>query len=232
MRILELGNYIIPAYAGMILAEQGHEIVKLVHPVKPDPIQALRHGNDLWDWINEGKRIEKGLLPESLSLKGFDAVIENIRASTWQRWGCRPVSLAIERNVRWIGVRDELGGRSFDVIAQARAFGDFADRVPFYIGDTAVGLWAAFKLLSSGEPGFSPIYQSSALFKLVEGEMVVTTNAKRKRIAASKDFWDDNYGMLADSAELIYRGESISEPIRNHDWRWEHLHHMNGRIII
>jgi hypothetical protein len=56
MRILELGNYVVPAYAGMILAEQGHAVTKWTNG--RDPILSLNRGDELWRWINHGKRTE------------------------------------------------------------------------------------------------------------------------------------------------------------------------------
>jgi hypothetical protein len=35
MRVLELGTGVLPAYAGMILAEQGHHVVKWTHGKDP-----------------------------------------------------------------------------------------------------------------------------------------------------------------------------------------------------
>ena len=55
LRVLELGNYVVPAYAGMILAEQGAEVQKWTNG--KDPILGCRSGADLWAWINHGKTL-------------------------------------------------------------------------------------------------------------------------------------------------------------------------------
>jgi hypothetical protein len=53
MRVLELGTGVLPAYAGMILAEQGHHVVKWTHG--KDPVLDLNHGRELWSWSVTGR---------------------------------------------------------------------------------------------------------------------------------------------------------------------------------
>ena len=89
MRVLELGSYLVPAYAGLLLAEQGHQVTKWVSPTGPDPIEGLIDGAALWAWVNHGKQEVyprhaadvAGLEPGSV-----DGIIDNVRASTWERW--------------------------------------------------------------------------------------------------------------------------------------------------
>lgn len=238
LRVLEMGTFFVPAYAGMLLAEQGHQVTKIIHPSKPDPILTrCRHGQDLWDWVNWGKQLCRELLPDylgSIEPGAYDVVLENIRQTTWGRWLTKTslAELAEAKGIRWIGVRDELGCRSFDNIAQARAFLEFSPRVNFYLGDTAVALFAAFKALADTAPGFFPIYQASSLFKLVEGEMVVGANHARPMLSPQDDYWAACHGCDEKGAFIRYRDEMIREPIRGHEWRWENLRHREGRIII
>jgi hypothetical protein len=234
MRILELGSYIVPAYAGQILQEQGHEVTKWW--TGQDPILSLRHGRDLWDLFNEGKHLVIRRFGDA-DLSGFDAVLDNIRPETWERWGIDPAVLAARLGIPWVSMRPDVPGRSFDVIAQARSWmGHGVPWVPIYVGDTAGGLWLAFKLLAlavAGRVGHHPIYQASVLQKLVDGEL----RLPKPRVDASGQPctpWDiEPYGATSDGAVIEYRGETITEPVRDLDWRLQHLHHDGtGRITV
>ncbi len=151
MKVLELGNYIIPAYAGMVLAEQGHEVVKFTNG--RDPILGLQRGPELWAWINHGKVLRDDHPRTVLDGPAFDIILDNFRPTTLKAWGITPVELCQRFGYRWISMRPEVGDRSFDVLAQAQAWMEFCPYIPFYIGDTAPGLWMAFKALASTEPG-------------------------------------------------------------------------------
>lgn len=225
MRVLELGSYVAPAYAGMILAEQGHGVTKWT---TTDPIHELRHGDQLWDWINHGKTLIARHASEVTQLQPgmFDAIIDNARAATWERWGVDPAVEADRLGATWVSLRADDDGRSFDVIAQARAWGDIAPIVPFYLGDTAAGLWLAFKALAAST-GHHVIRQGAALAKLVEGELVVDRPAGRYP-------WDEgNYGVTPDGVAVVeFRGERIEEPPRAAAWRRVHLMHSGGRFTI
>lgn len=240
MKILELGSYIAPAYAGMVLAEQGHHVEKWLHPDKLDPTLELNHGRELWAWINEGKTLAKhdipGMLHEKLHHDPPDVVIENIRDVTWVRWNLSPDRLAREHGIRWVALRSEVEGNgtaptgwmSFDVIAQARSTLTLAPWVPYYLGDTAAGLWMAYKAVVQPNPGFYAIGHATCLRKLVEGELVVTPPRGR-----NGNPWDrDVYKATECHAIVDYRGHRIVEPIRDDDWQRNHLWHENGRCIV
>lgn len=234
-RILELGSYVLPAYAGMVLREQGCEITKWTHPEgHPDPVQTLTRGADLWTWLNEGKTLAPRPASDirTLAPGDTDVVIDNIRASAWHSWGIDPTAEAHRLDVPWISMRDEFDGRSFDAVAQARALMEHTPYIPIYLGDTSGGLWLAFKalaLLTAGAKGHHTLRQSSCLAKLVEGELRVPAT----RTTAPP--WDapGTYGAHADGIRVIYRGTPIHEPARDHTWKWRHLRHDGtGRIII
>lgn len=227
MRVLELGSYVAPAYAGMVLAEQGHDVTKWT---LADPIHDLKRGDELWEWINHGKTLHAvhAQTVRRLAPGQFDIVIDNVRAETWERWGVDPAEEAERLGVTWVSLRADDDGRSFDVIAQARAWGDIG-HLPFYIGDTAAGLWLAFKALAA-EPGHHVIRQAACLAKLVEGELVVP---------ADRDGsipWDDpaDYRFDAERGEAVvqFKGETIVEPARGAEWRAANLRHEAGRFVI
>ncbi|MFD4371019.1 CoA transferase [Streptomyces sp. NPDC058486] len=236
-RVLELGSYVLPAYAGMVLAEQGCRVTKWVHPEgRPDPVQSLKRGDELWTWINEGKTLVPRHAREITALPPgeTDVVIDNFRAEAWHRWGVFPQEQADRLGVPWVSMRDEFDGRSFDAVAQARALMEHGPYLPIYLGDTAGGLWLAFKALAllssrSRSGGHHVLRQSSCLAKLVEGELRVPA----ARGAAPP--WDPpgTYGATEEGALVVYRGEPVREPVRDHAWKWANLRHDGtGRITI
>jgi len=232
VRILELGQYLVPAYAGLLLAEQGHEVTKWTGAA-PDPIEGLKRGDELWEWINKGKFLYEHHARHVASYIGtgaFDAVIDNFRAEAWERWRVSPGKLAVAAGVPWVSMRDDFDGRSFDAVAQARAWGDHLGDLPVYLGDTAGGLWLAFKLLNAA-PGHHVLRQAACLAKLVEGELVV--REKRQRPGGLTP-WDEpgTYGPFEDGTRVIFRGEHVIEPFRDDQWRWDNLRHVNGRYVI
>lgn len=221
MKILEVGRYAAPAYAGMILAEQGHAVVKWVMP--HEPILSLGHGEEIWRWINEGKCMEDIAGRRMEEAQGFDIILTNLRtaktAEIAKATGATVVKLIP------VGVE-----RSFDVVAQAQAWGDFVPWVPFWIGDTVAGLWMAFKALAAPKGSACEIQHPAALAKLIECELL-PVNAKRM---TDRTPWEssDNYGMSEIAATVKYNNETISEPKRDIQWRRANLKHENGRIII
>jgi hypothetical protein len=227
VKVLELGSYIAPAYAGMLLAEQRYQVEKWT---LADPIHGLRHGERLWSWINAGKTIRREEARNIASLppgSGIDIVIDNHRASTWARWDVDPAEQAARLNVTWVSLRADDDGLSFDVIAQARAWGN-SGVLPFYIGDTAAGLWLAFKAIAAPR-GHHVIRQATALAKLREGELTLPR-------PPGPSPWDEpgDYGWdpLSESATVRFRGSVYVEPARDDAWRAAHLRHVAGRYTI
>ena len=222
--VLELGSYLAPAYAGMVLAEQGHRVEKWT---TSDPIHDLVDGEQMWAWVNHGKTVRAGVHASAVAdveVGTFDVVLDNYRAATWARWGVDPAELAERLGVVWVSLRADDDGRSFDAIAQARAWGDKA-AVPFYLGDTAAGLWVAFKALAA-PPGHHVVRQASALAKLVEGELVAPYRAWDR---PGEYVWSSPDGR---PAAVDFRGEVVVEPPRDDEWRRGHLRHVDGRYLI
>jgi hypothetical protein len=231
-RVLELGNFVVPAYAGMILAEQGAIVEKWTNG--KDPILSCRSGAELWTWINHGKTLVNRPVA---SLPGdppsVDIVIDNFRPSTLAGWGVDPVSLSQRHGWVWVSMRSEVGERSFDLIAQARSIREYGPHVPFWLGDTAGGLWMAFKALAmhvSGKPGHYVLGQASVLQKLVEGELLVE---RPEPLPGNVVPWDpDPYFMDEMKAVVEYKGEKIEEPVRSREWKWANLWHDGGRMRV
>jgi hypothetical protein len=234
VRVLELGSYVIPAYGGMILAEQGHAVEKWISPTTDDPVLGLKRGGELWSWLNAGKSVhpEPADHVTELEVGEFDVIIDNIRASTWKRWGVDPAEVAARLHIPWIAMRDDFDGRSFDAIAQARAWGDHLGYLPIYIGDTTGGLWLALKALSTvsqGQAGLHILRQAACLAKLVEGELVVEADRY-----GSIPPWDSpgTYGSVGSAARVEFKGETVMEPMRGPLWRRQNLRHQNGRYVV
>jgi hypothetical protein len=234
MRILELGNYVVPAYAGMILAEQGHQVVKWVNG--RDPILALNSGDALWRWINHGKQLEERH-PKLLALDWADVfepseapeiVLDNFRPATLESWQIDPARIAARWAIRWVSMRDELHDHSFDVIAQARSWLELGPWCPFWAGDTIGGLWLAFKALAAREAGHFTLGQASCMQKMIEGELMVD----RPPANGSIPWETEAYRVEAGEAVVAYKGKTYREPIRDRAWKLEHLWHQDGRITI
>jgi hypothetical protein len=233
VKIIEIGSYVSIAYAGMILAEQGHQVDKWLRADAWDPVLDLQDGDAMWHWLCQSKtiRVRHAADVASLARGSVDVVIDNLRASAWEGWGIDPARLARRLGVRWISLRDDFDGRSFDAVAQARAWGDHIGYVPAYLGDTTAGLWTAFKATADRAPGHYIVRQAALLAKLVEGELQVSP-ARNGRTTP----WDlpGQYGLNADGdgVQVLYRGEWVTEPMRDDEWRRKNLRHLGGRITV
>lgn len=220
MRVIELGNYIAPAYAGMLLSEQGHEVRKWVNG--KDPILTLNRGADLWAWINYGKRIEYRAPSDILDITDCDAIIDNFKPSTLAKWNIDPQQIAQDKKLIWVSIRSEVDEVSFDILAQARSWMEYADHIPFYVGDMAAGLWTAFKVTACTTSGHYVIGHASCMQKMVEGELMI-----------DRTKWDtDEYRFHDGQATVSYRGERYTETPKDRDWKLKYLNHRNGRIVI
>ncbi len=227
LRILELGNYVVPSYAGMILAEQGHRVEKWTNG--RDPILSLHRGDELWAWINRGKtltdRHPRTLLDD---WPGANIVLDNFRPETLARWGVDPAVLARRWGCVWVSMRSESGDRSFDLIAQARSWMEYAPWVPFWAGDTIGGLWLAFKALAAPGPGHYVLGQASCMQKLVEGELVIDVERDGKTIP-----WENEPYRFEDGEAVVqYKGDTYREPVRDRAWKLANLWHDQGRMRI
>lgn len=210
-----------PAYAGMILAEQGHEVIKWVIP--KEPILNIDHGQEIWEWINYGKRMEDIAGRRMESGTDFDVILTNLRSADAEQIGEKTGATVVK--LTSVGV-----SRSFDVIAQAQAWGDFAPWMPFWIGDTVAGLWMAFKALAVPKGTICEIQHPAALAKLVECELnEINDHRERHRTP-----WEnhDNYHLSECAAKVLYNEAFVTEDRRDAEWRRVHLKQTNGRINI
>lgn len=221
MRILEVCRYVAPAYAGMILAEQGHEVVKWILP--REPILELAHGDVIWDWINHGKQLEQIGQRRMEQAPGFDAILTNLRSADVQM-------IAQQTGATVIKLVPTATDMSFDVVAQVQAWGDFCPWLPFWIGDTAAGLWMAFKALSAPKGAACEMQHAAALAKLVECELL---EVNRNR-SANKTPWESkkHYGIDKKGAVVKYHQSLFREHVKDFSWKKANIPNINGRIII
>ncbi|SDS08665.1 formyl-CoA transferase [Nocardioides scoriae] len=175
LRVVELGNYIAAPTAGRLLADFGAEVVKVERPGTGDELRTWRlYGGDtslLYRTINRGKRsveldlrTDEGRETVLELLARSDALIENFRPGTLDRWGLGADVLAevnpelVVARVSAFGQTGPLSGRP-GFAAVAEAFGGMRDlvgdpdrppaRVGVSIGDSIAGLYAAFGVVMS-----------------------------------------------------------------------------------
>ncbi len=212
MRILEIGKYVSVAYAGMLLAEQGHTVIKI--SANYEPILGLRKGKELLAWLNYNKIIydnDNSKIETLVEKHKIDVVISNVPSVKLKHCG----------KARLIQIKPTGRDKGFDIFAQAQIFSEFNFHAPFYIGDTVSGLFAAF-LVTATDRLYSVVGQGEALQKIIEGELLVQRPVKG---------WDiEEYGMGKKSAEVCYRGETLKQTKWTWQDKWEKLNHNLGRI--
>ena len=212
MRILEIGKYISVAYAGMLLSEQGHDVIKIL--ANYEPVLKLRNGDKLFDWLNYKKITYKN---HNLSVKSLvdkyniDVVISNVPDISLKHCG----------KARLVKIKPTCRKRGFDIFAQAQIFSELNFHAPFYIGDTVSGLFAAFLAISTSRE-YSEVGQGEALQKIIEGELLVD-----KPLSG----WDiESYNMNNKEAKVFYRGKILRQRKWTRNDKLKNLNHNEGRI--
>ena len=175
LRVLDAGTMIGGPFAGTLAADHGAEVVKIERPDGGDPIRQwspLKDGVSLW-WKVTGRnkrlvtldlRTERGRELFSRLVERSDAVIENFRPGTFERWGLSWAELAAV-NPRVILVRVSGYGQTgpyahrpgYGTVAEAMtglpSFTGFPDRAPtlsaFPLADTVAGTFALMGLLAA-----------------------------------------------------------------------------------
>lgn len=173
LRVVELGNYVAAPMAGRLLADFGAEVIKIERPHTGDELRTWRlyagHTSLLYRTVNRNKksvvadlRTQAGREVVLRLLADSDALIENFRPGTLDRWGLDAATLT-EVNPDLVVARISAFGQSGPLAerpgfaAVAEAFGGLrelvgeADRPPsrvgVSIGDSIAGLYAAFGLV-------------------------------------------------------------------------------------
>lgn len=173
VRVIEMGQLIAGPFVGSRLADFGAEVLKVEPPGKGDPMRNWGRsfeGNSLW-WsvigrnkksigidlaTDEGRDLVRGLVAEA------DAVVENFRPGTLEKWGLGPAELH-EINPKLVIVRISGFGQTgpyatrpgFASVGEAmgglRYINGFPGQVPprsgISLGDTLAALFALEGLL-------------------------------------------------------------------------------------
>lgn len=176
VRVIELGSLLAGPFAGQLLADLGAEVVKVEAPDRLDPMrewgQAYYRGRSLWWPVvarnkklitlnlreDEGRELLLGLVGQC------DAVIENFRPGTLERWGVGFERLR-EKNPGLVLVRVSGYGQSgpyadrpgFAAAAEAVSGlryingnpGEVPPRLGISLGDSLAGMFAAQGLLAA-----------------------------------------------------------------------------------
>jgi crotonobetainyl-CoA:carnitine CoA-transferase CaiB-like acyl-CoA transferase len=159
IRVVEAATLFAAPLAGMLLGDFGADVVKLEHPIRPDPARGhgpAKEGVGLWfKTLARNKRLATLDLSKPAGRDVFlrlaersDVVIENFRPGTLERWG-----------LGW----DELSGvNPHLVLARVSGFGQrgpYANRPGF---GTLAEAMSGFASLN-GEPGRPPLLPPLAL---------------------------------------------------------------------
>lgn len=182
VRIIDAGNMVAAPFAAVLLADLGADVIKIEHPIHGDgqrKLEPIFKGVPLW-WksIARNKRCITLDLSKSAGaevfkdlVKGCDAVIENYRPGTLERWGVgydvikTIAPKAIMLRISGFGQNGPYKDRpGFGRVAEAMSglthlIGD-ADGPPmspgYPLGDLIAGLFGAFSVMVA-------LYQRDAL---------------------------------------------------------------------
>lgn len=220
-----------PAFAGMVLAEQGHEVTRWLAPKgsEPDP---LTEDELVWWWSMHGKELtaRHAKLASELSLGSFGGIIDNLRPDAWSRWGVDRDKVARRLGAPWITLVDDSGYRSTGAIAAARSWWALGQPVAPQLAETAAGLMLAFKLLANvARPGLHRIGFAASLQKMMPAELMLGNAPERTRPPFDPEWWAD--GRLV-GARAEWRGELLTEVVRDRDWKLRHFRTGAGRVKL
>jgi crotonobetainyl-CoA:carnitine CoA-transferase CaiB-like acyl-CoA transferase len=159
IRVVEAATLFAAPLAGMFLGDYGADVIKLEHPLHPDPARGhgpAKDGHGLWfKALARNKRLVTLDLskPDGRAIflrlvDDADVVLENFRPGTLERWGLGPEELA-ERNPRVVLARVSGFGQT----------GPYAARPGFGTLAEAMSGFAAL----NGEPDGPPLLPPLAL---------------------------------------------------------------------
>jgi crotonobetainyl-CoA:carnitine CoA-transferase CaiB-like acyl-CoA transferase len=169
VRVVDFGHYIAGPLTGMLLADQGAEVIKIDRPGKPDqntPINAV---------FNRGKKrltldlkTQEGISDARTLIKSADIVIENFRPGVMTRLGLGPKEMtALNPRLIYLSLpgfystdSERANIRAFEGIVAA-ATGLYTDLLP------------ATRRLLGGPPVYTPL-PSGSIYGAVHGAIAVT----------------------------------------------------------
>jgi formyl-CoA transferase/succinyl-CoA--D-citramalate CoA-transferase len=176
LRVIETGAFIAGPYCGQLLADFGADVIKIEPPGEGDPMRRWglhkKDGLSLW-WpvIGRNKRSvtldlrqTKGQALARRLILTADVLIENFRPGALEKWNLNPEDLRRERpdlvvsRISGFGqtgpYRERAGFAAVcEAMAGLRHLSGYPDRPPvrvgLSIGDSLVGLFAAFGVVSA-----------------------------------------------------------------------------------
>ena len=176
LRVLELGMLLAGPFTGRLLGDMGAEIIKVEPPGKPDPLRNWGHaryeGRSLW-WPVQSRnkkcvtldlRQERGQALLIELARQSDALIENFRPGTLEKWGVGPAELweanpgLVIARVSGYGQTGPYAPRAgFASVAEAmggvRYMNGFPDQPPprmhISLGDSLAGMFASIGVLAA-----------------------------------------------------------------------------------
>src|SRR5262249_37254537 len=174
--VIELGMLLAGPFCGRLLGDMGADVIKIESPGQPDPLRdwgkARYEGHSLW-WPVQSRnkrcctlnlRTERGqeLLLELV--KHADALVENFRPGTLERWKIGPAEL-LEANPKLVIARVSGYGQTgpyaaragFASVAEAMGGlrhingfpGEDPPRMHISLGDSLAGMFAAQGILAA-----------------------------------------------------------------------------------
>ena len=173
IRVLEMGQLLAGPFAGALLGYFGAEVIKIEPPGSGDPIRVWRlmeNGTSLW-WSSLGRnkksvtvdlRKEEGRSLVRRIAERCDAVVENFRPGTLEKWGLGPEEVrrtnpgVIYARVSGYGQTGPYAGKPgyasvCEGLGGFRYVTGFPDRPPvrpnLSLGDSLAGLHAALGVL-------------------------------------------------------------------------------------
>lgn len=207
LRILDAGTMIAGPFAGTLAADYGADVLKIEEPAQGDPIRQwspMKNGTSLW-WKVAGRnkrlitvdlRADRGRELFLELVARSDAVIENYRPGTFDRWGLGYEELA-KVNPRIIVVHVSGYGQTgpyaerpgYGTVAEAMSgipyFTGFPDRPPtlsaFPLADTLAATFGLLGLLGavyerdiggSGRGQEVDVSLYAPLFRIVESQVI------------------------------------------------------------
>jgi succinyl-CoA--D-citramalate CoA-transferase len=215
LRVIDAGTMIAGPFGGTMLADLGADVIKIEKPRDGDPMREwspIKDGRSLW-WKVTGRN--KRLITLDLSVprgkelflrlvETADAVIENFRPGTFERWGLGYAALA-EVNPRLILVRVSGYGQTgpysgrpgYGTVAEGisgiPSFTGFPDRPPtlsaFPLADALAAVFGVTGLLSA-------IYERDVSGAGLGQEIDVSLYEPLFRLAESQVIGYDQLGLV------------------------------------
>jgi formyl-CoA transferase len=240
LRVLELGMLLAGPFTGRLLGDMGAEIIKVEPPGKPDPLRNWGHaryeGRSLW-WPVQSRnkkcvtldlRQERGQALLLELAKQSDALVENFRPGTLEKWGVGPAELW-EANPRLVIARVSGYGQTgpyapragFASVAEAmggvRYMNGFPDQPPprmhISLGDSLAGMFASIGILAA-------LYKRDAL-GLGRGQVVdVSLVESCFALLESTVPEYDRLGVVRGPGGTGLKGVAPSNIFKSRDGRW------------